>query len=184
MDEPIFNTVHGALSFAYTYQGNPDTSSVNRMGQEPSRIPGKGLIGIDGAAQAGFIQGRVRKAGVLAEAFIIGEFMPRCLPCDCVQECCSGYKPNKAREGAITYLSNVLHEHVLAGHRTNKPIRVVCVESFFDKAIHVTQTAENIGISRNLLTLLMAKSREYLSEEKTRCRILVDDLLDCLIIKK
>lgn len=185
VDEPIFESVDEALKYAYRFQGKPDVSSVNRMPKNrgDERPPGKGLIGIDGAGQSGFIKSSVRSAGLTMEALVIGHYMPRTIKCPCRNECCIGYVLNRDRYKAIEYLANVLHGSVLAEHRTNEVIRRVCAEGFYDRSMHISHVAENLGISRNFLSLLIAKSKEYLQEEYNKGMDIIADRLDKLIIK-
>ena len=59
-DEPLFNSTHVALTFAFEYAGqqSPRTPMTSLMRTE-NIGSGKGLSGLDGAAQAGFILAEV-----------------------------------------------------------------------------------------------------------------------------
>ena len=57
----LFESLHGALTFAFRYSGQQYSPSVlAQMMKGPSRS-GKGLSGLDGAAQAGLIRGLIGK---------------------------------------------------------------------------------------------------------------------------
>ena len=56
MTEPVFASVESALTFAFRYAGqqSPPTP-MRRLGTEANLGSGRGLVGLDGAAQAGLI---------------------------------------------------------------------------------------------------------------------------------
>ena len=78
--EPLFINAHSALVFAFNFSGQCyDRPMMNRMAA-PSVGTGKGLVGLDGAAQAGMIRGEVKSLGKLAEAILIARFAPHSMP--------------------------------------------------------------------------------------------------------
>ncbi len=68
---PLFKSTHDALRFAYRFNGDNTVSA--RFGDAPSGN-GKGLGGLDGAAQAGMIQSEVRRLGETIEAVAVAQF--------------------------------------------------------------------------------------------------------------
>ena len=138
MDEPLFQSTHSALLFAYNFQGNPAMSIMNRMIKNPGDTiapPSKGLAGLDGAAQAGMIRRNVASLGRFHEALIIAEFAPRVHPCSCRSSCCSGYDRNQEWSDAVNYIADIVRTGALDGHRTTHPIRRACVEKFFGMGV-------------------------------------------------
>ena len=80
-DEILFNSAHGALVFAFNFSGQAyDRPMMNRLAT-PSVGTGKGLVGLDGAGQSGFIRAEVKAMGKLSEAIIIARIAPRSTPC-------------------------------------------------------------------------------------------------------
>lgn len=67
----LFRSTHDALRFAYRFNGDNTVSA--RLGNAPSGN-GKGLGGLDGAAQAGMVQSAVRRLGGTVEALAIAQF--------------------------------------------------------------------------------------------------------------
>ena len=123
MNEPLFSSAHDALVFAFNYSGQ-------RYGQTPmSKIaapaaPGKGLSGVDGAAQAGFIRAEVAAIGRILEAILIARFAPHTVPCSCRRSCCIGKKPNGEWTGAIHLLADHLRDEVLKNCVTSWDMRI------------------------------------------------------------
>jgi hypothetical protein len=67
----LFKSTHDALRFAYRFNGDNTVSA--RLGNTPSGN-GRGLGGLDGAAQAGMIQAEVRQLGEIEEAVALAAF--------------------------------------------------------------------------------------------------------------
>jgi len=59
-DEPLFESAHQALKFAFAYSARATvaTAPIVRMMRGPMRA-GKGLVGMDGAAQSALIRAQV-----------------------------------------------------------------------------------------------------------------------------
>lgn len=86
---PLFESAHGALVFAFNFSGQCyDRPMMNRLAS-PAVGSGKGLVGLDGAAQAGMIRAEVQTLGKLAEAIIIARIAPRTVPCHCRSARCA-----------------------------------------------------------------------------------------------
>lgn len=117
-----------------------------RMATPPGRS-GKGLGGLDGAAQSGMIRSELKAIGQTGEAILIARTAPRTIPCDCQRLCCAGHKPNAEYENAIGYLMQVAMEH-LAGHLSHYQLRRAILEKHFGAKISVTDVAEDCGVSR------------------------------------
>lgn len=92
---------------------------------------GRGLGGLDGAAQAGMIRAEVGHLDRLEQAFIVARFAFPTVPCDCGRPCCSGNRPNEEWTQAIGILSLHLKEVVLFGCSTTIEMRVDYLKRFF-----------------------------------------------------
>lgn len=86
IEEPLFKSTHDALVFAFNYAGqqSPKTpmTSLMRAGQIGT---GKGLSGLDGAAQAGFILAEVCRLPDDQHNVIVaryGHIMHECTHCE------------------------------------------------------------------------------------------------------
>lgn len=182
-DNQLFKSAHEAMTFALNYRGQPALSVMNRMGQDPSGMPGKGLSGLDGAAQAGIIRHKLSTLGQLHERILIADIAPRSYPCPCRSYCCSGFTRNQEWVDAICWLSDIVREAALEGHRTTHPIRRACVEVYFGKRLTAVQIASELDITEQTIRVLLGKVKRYLRSEQERALIGADDVLDCLVIK-
>lgn len=163
-DDNLFNTAHGALVFAFNFSGQSyDRPAMNRLAT-PALGTGKGLVGLDGAAQAGFIRAEVKAMGKLAEAIIIARIAPRSMPCQCRSSCCSGQKPNKEWTDAIATLSDHVRTTALAGCIANGLMRREYVVRYFtrkDDRTSLLDLAEKYGIDRDTVSAHAGKVSVY-----------------------
>lgn len=178
MDDQLFHSTHAALTFAYNFQGSPALSVVNQMANKPGPM-GKGLGGLDGAAQAGIIRRKVASLGKLHESIIIAEYAQRSRLCPC----CSGPTFNQEWKDAIGYIADIVRTEAIGGHSTTHPVRRACTERFFGARFDINKTAENLAISRNTLALLIGKTRKYLRCEQDKAARAIDEKLKCLVIQ-
>lgn len=177
-NDQLFDSTHAALTFAYNFQGSPALSVVNQMANKPGPM-GKGLGGLDGAAQAGIIRRKVASLGKLHESIIIAEYAQRSRLCPC----CSGPTFNQEWKDAIGYIADIVRTEALSEHKTTHPIRRACVEKFFGLNFNVLKTAENLAVERHALAVMIGKARKYLRTEQDRAHTAIDGCLSKLIIK-
>lgn len=74
LDEPLFDSTYAALAFAYRYSTQQYQPTPMARLMRGSIGSGKGLHGIDGAAQAGLILGMLEKLPVFERAAITARF--------------------------------------------------------------------------------------------------------------
>lgn len=157
---PLFESAHGALVFAFNFSGQSfDRPLMNRLAA-PAIGTGKGLVGLDGAAQAGMIRAEVQTLGRLAEAILTARLAPRSTPCNCRSACCSGHKPNREWTDAIAYLSDHIRTTALAGCTSNGILRREYVVRFFTRKedrISLELLAERHDVARNTVSAHAAK---------------------------
>ena len=163
-DEILFNSAHGALVFAFNFSGQAyDRPMMNRLAT-PSVGTGKGLVGLDGAGQSGFIRAEVKAMGKLSEAIIIARIAPRSTPCACTSPCCSGHKPNKEWTDAIATLSDHVRTTALAGCIANGLMRREYVVRYFthkDQRISLEALADKYEIDRHTVSAHAGKVTAY-----------------------
>ena len=162
--ESLFTSAHGALVFAFNFSGQSyDRPAMNRLAT-PALGTGKGLVGLDGAAQAGFIRAEVKAMGKLAEAIIIARIAPRSMPCQCRSSCCSGQKPNKEWTDAIATLSDHVRTTALAGCIANGLMRREYVVRYFtpkDQRKSLEALADKYEIDRHTVSAHAGKVTAY-----------------------
>lgn len=103
MTEPIFEDAVHALRYAYSFNSQQyGKSLMARMYGPPGA--GRGLSGIDGAGQAGFVLAEIEKISLVQQAVLFVRYSPPDYPCSCRADCCSRRKPNKAWQAVIDWL--------------------------------------------------------------------------------
>lgn len=169
--DTLFRSAHAALTFAFNFSGQSyERPLMNRMADEPAP-PGKGLVGIDGAAQAGMIRAEVHALGRLAESILIARVAPRTTPCSCRAACCSGHRPNKEWTDAIAYLSDEIRRSALAGCTSNGLLRRAYVVRYFsprEQRISIEQIADKYDVSRNTVSAHAGKVAGWLAGSRLK----------------
>ncbi len=164
-EEFLFNSAHAALVFAFNFSAQCyDRPMMNRLAA-PAIGSGKGLAGLDGAAQAGMIRAEVQALGKFAEAIIIARLAPRSIPCYCRSSCCVGRKTNKDWMDAISVLADYARTNALAGCTANGMLRREYVVRYFsrkDERVGLEALAEKHGIARNTVSAHNAKVAMWL----------------------
>jgi hypothetical protein len=148
----LFKNPHDALMFALRfssqqYAQTPMAKQLRRAAIEAGgggRIgQGKGLVALDGAAQAGIILGRVDKLSPLQRAAIVARFSMRVEPC-----CnCGGEKPLDDYKGAIQTLASWAEQFV-PSTTTEHRLRYAIVQEYFERCKSIGKAAERIGIAK------------------------------------
>lgn len=105
-DEALFSSAHAALTFALNFSGQQfGKSAVAALAAPAGGGSGKGLGGLDGAAQAGMVRQELHNCGVLVESLLIARVAQDTTVCSCNSACCSGRKANKEYQDALGYLT-------------------------------------------------------------------------------
>lgn len=147
MNEPLFRSAHAALVFALNYSGQAyDRPLMNRMSDEPSRSSGKGLHGLDGAAQAGMILAELSRLAPVHGGILTARIAPRYTPCSCRVACCSKRRPNTEWEVAIDEVSRFAI-NALSGCVSNGRLRRGIVCRFFGSHVSLGKLAEDCSVS-------------------------------------
>jgi len=145
-EAPLFTSAASAAAFALNFSGvNLQKSSVNRLIGSPSP-EGRGLGGLDGAAQAGMIRAELAAIGFLGEAMIVADIASRTRPCLCKAPCCSGDVINPEWAAAINLLASVAKELKIAPAYMN--VRILLLKRFFGLPLEITEIAKVCGVSR------------------------------------
>lgn len=164
IEEPLFSSVHSALVFAFHYSMQAyEPSLLGRLlkrREDEFAVKGKGLVGMDGAAQAGFI---LREVAALHEA---------------------------ERSVIIARRSTDEKERLLAMMALIQPVmaclgtgihhyRIVdaLVQRYFGKKGNLKILAERSGIHPNTMTVKWALIRKRLREIEDRAMALIDSRL-------
>ncbi len=146
--DPLFRSAHDALVFAFNFSMDLyDRPLMNKMADGPRQI-GKGLSGLDGAAQAGFVRAELHTLGVIPEALLTARISPQGSPCECRRPCCSGKTIN--RDWAVAIETLTKHALVpLSGCISHYRLRAAIVQKFFGASVSLADIAEICGVNRD-----------------------------------
>ena len=100
----VFTDTDAALRFALRFSTQQHSSSELAALRGPSRA-GKGLSGVDGAAQAGMVRAELAKLSPVHRALLIGRYALPDVVCTCARPCCCGHTPNEEWTTAISLLA-------------------------------------------------------------------------------
>lgn len=130
--EYLFDSVHGALTFAYRYSGQQYSPSLMaQMMRGPGRS-GKGLGGLDGAAQAGLIRGLIGKLDVYERHMIEARFESN----------------DRERIRAMIFFIPVVIANMPTGMHSRRAADVL-IQKWFGERLNLQGAAQEIGAHRN-----------------------------------
>lgn len=124
-EEPLFRSTHAALVFAFRYasQQSPKTplmSLILNPGDQSGHIgAGKGLVGLDAAAQAGMILSHVDALPDDQHNIIVAKYCREMHEC----KCCGQPAPREEWKMAISELS-----HFVEMEGVHRRVRLIMVE--------------------------------------------------------
>lgn len=146
--EAVFRDVVHALRYAYSFNSQQyGKSLMARMYGPPGS--GRGLSGIDGAGQAGFILAEVAKLQLVQQAVLFVRYSPSDFPCSCGALCCSKRRPNREWTVTIEWLAE--HTAVLfSGCLSNVRLRRVLVRDvLLGEKMDYTALGKQFGVDRH-----------------------------------
>lgn len=142
--QELFKNTHDALIFAFNYSSQQyPLSPMSKLMSGNGSGTGKGLVSIDGAAQAGIIRSRIAQLPALQAACIVARYAPRIEECPC----CKGrdkmtdeYREALAAlaEWAISHCSGI----------TLRNMRGAIVRSFFESGVSIAEAAKELNVPK------------------------------------
>lgn len=157
----LFRNPHDALMFAlrFSSQQYAQTPMAKQLriaaaaaGGGAGIGSGKGLVALDGAAQAGIIRARVEKLSPLQRAAIVARFSERVESCPC----CGADKPLDDYRGAIQTIASWAEQFV-TGTTTEHRLRYAIVQEYFERCKAIGNAAERLGIVKRTAYYQKAK---------------------------
>jgi len=146
--DPLFLSAHAALVFSFNFSSDLyERPLMNKMADSP-HPPGKGLSGLDGAAQAGFVLAELNQMGAIPRAILTACVAPHSNPCECRRPCCTGKTPNPVWVESI----RVLAQHALvplSGCVSHYRLRLAIVQKFFGDSVSLSDISEICGVNRD-----------------------------------
>lgn len=175
-DDPLFKTHNGALLFAlnYTHGGMKSPSITALMGGQRK---GRGLGGLDGAAQAGMIQLELKHLTDLRRAIIVARYAVSSAPCACRSPCCRGYRENSDWGEAIEWLTQYVLDAELTGTISHYRFRRMMVARHFGVKESFTAMALQCGVHRHTASEQYKVVHDHLGKEEKFARYEVEGIL-------
>lgn len=159
--EGLFFSVDDCLRFAYRYRVEQYQRAMADSKPNPD---GKGLVGLDGAAQAGLITGMVRRWLSQQQALIIkAMYMPQETAC----KACGGATKSVEWRGLIVGIATLLQREI---HK-DKPERLLAdltERQYSLSPVRLMEIADRYGLTEDKAKKLSSEVKGYLSKEQKR----------------
>jgi hypothetical protein len=170
-EEPLFTSTHAALTFCLNFvEQQYERPMMNKLAS-PVVGGGKGLAGLDGAAQAGMIRSNLRRLTRVEECALIARCAPPTLPCHCGHVCCGGEKPHREWTDAIGELARDLKRSVFDDREVNIMLRRAYVLRYFTRKKDreaIETVAARFDIVRNTFSAHYSRVKVYLQKIEDR----------------
>lgn len=162
MSDIEFKTAFDAVRFAlcYSTQQYGETPMAKRLRGELVGS-GMGLVGLDGAGQAGMIRRQLWEMPELQLALLVARAAPRDLPCGCGQSCCSKRRPNEEWRTAIAWLTDASAGY--ASGFSHYRVRRAIVEKIFGVKCNLVDIARDCGAHVDTVSKHNAAVRRWIS---------------------
>lgn len=144
--EPIFTSAHSALMFAMNFSHG--TLKKNALDQAV-RDGGRGLSGLDGAAQAGMILAELSRLTGLRQHILTARYTVATSPCTCRSPCCSGEMENVAWKESIDWLAEYVLVAGLTGTISHFRLRRCIIRRYFGVKDPLVSIANACGVHRH-----------------------------------
>lgn len=145
--EPVFTSAHAALKFAMNFSHGTLKKSFLAQAQGGGAA-GRGLGGLDGAAQAGMIEAELGCLSTVRRNIIVGRFSPPTAPCACKRPCCRGVREHTPWGQAVDYLTEYVLAAGLTGTISHYRLRRALVMRFFGVRPSFIEIAQACGVHR------------------------------------
>ncbi|KVP40855.1 hypothetical protein [Burkholderia ubonensis] len=160
-----FKSAFDAVRFAlcYSSQQYGETMLAKRLRGE-SIGTGMGLVGLDGAGQAGQIRRHLWELPELHLSVIVARAAPHDLPCSCGAACCSGRTPNLEWQAAIGWLTQASAAY--CSGFSHFRVRRAIIERLFGVKCDLSQIADDCEAHRNTVSKQNAAVRLWIDGDQ------------------
>ena len=144
-EEALFSSAHAALTFALNFSGQQfGKSAVAEFAAPAGGGSGKGLGGLDGAAQAGMVKQELHSCGLLVESLLVARVAQDTTVCSCNSACCSGRRANKEYQDALGFLTMECAQF-FAGMLSLYSVRRGLIRKHFGEKVSLKELALDAG---------------------------------------
>lgn len=174
----LFDNSTQALIYAFRFSSQQYAlSPMAKLMKSGVTSSGKGLVALDGAAQAGFILAAVERVGrvnALLKCCLVARYSLRYVPCPC----CRNDKMIEEYEIAIANLQEAVASHGIVTGMSHRLMRETIVRRFFEKSISINKVADRIKVPRRTAYDQKARIWAWLTKLDAEAQKLVDEILD------
>lgn len=182
-DDPLFKSSKGALLFALNYtHGGIKAPSIVALMKDPGLSKGRGLGGLDGAAQAGMIQVELSRLSDLRRAILVARYAVPSLPCACRAPCCRGYRFNPEWDEAIAWLAAYVLDMELTSRISHHTFRRKLVARHFGSKESFVKIAAECKVHRVTASEAYKSINGHLKKEEARARIEIEGILQAGLV--
>jgi hypothetical protein len=172
----LFKSSHDALIFAFNYSSQQYAQS--QMAQLMSASAGgtgtgKGLVSLDGAAQAGFILAEVGRLDVLHRACIVARYSPRFVECPC----CGNREGKMAQEYFEAVATLREWSTSLFTGLSLRNVRELMVRAYYERSLKVQAISDEVKVPKRTLYDTKAKIWDGLNTLDHAALAVIDDRL-------
>lgn len=160
----FFHSSHRALKHAYSFDPEVIARSPASRLAAPS-VGGGGLVGLDGAALAGWIRAEIGQLAPLHEILLTARYAPHRHLCRCERACCAGSKPNEEWERAVSELVK-RSMSVLAGMVVHYRVRRGLIEKLFGVEVTLVELAAQAGVHRDTVSEQHARLVRFIKGDR------------------
>lgn len=140
----LFKKPDEAVIFALRFTSQQYAQSeMAKLLKSSSRASAKGLVGLDGAGQAGFVLARLERMDPKHKACVVARYSPRTIDC----KCCGQPAPKVEYREAIDQLADHVSQY-LSGALSVRRIRYAIVQEFFERRRSIGKVADEVGVPR------------------------------------
>ena len=158
----IMKSAMEAMIFALNYSDQQYALSPMAMFLKRTHASsGRGLVGLDGAGQAGMVWAEITKISYYPAVALIARCTSKQLRCRCGSPCCAKWRPNELWQIATSQLCDYALPAV-SGHVSNRRLRLASTEKFFGQKITLDEIADDVGVARVTAARQHAKIKDFL----------------------
>ncbi|MFZ6760397.1 hypothetical protein ACO0K9_24605 [Undibacterium sp. Ji50W] len=177
----LFNNTHDALTFAFNYSSQQYAISpmaklaLQGAGAGASNGRGKGLVALDGAAQAGMILAEIERLPSVQRACITARYAIRTAEC----KCCGSEGLSEDYRNAIGNLRELCSSQVTG--MSLRIMRETIIRAFYERRISILKKAEELRIAKSTVYDQKRLIWGWLSKVDAEAQNLIADKLQVMV---
>ncbi|HXF67430.1 MAG TPA: hypothetical protein VNK67_12140 [Burkholderiales bacterium] len=175
-EDPLFRTVDGALLFSLNY-AHGQVRQVPLAQLVGGAAKGRGLGGLDGAAQAGMIRAELMRLHPLRRAILTARFAAPTTPCACRSPCCRGYRESAEWAEAVETVVEAALRAAAAGTISHYQLRRALVGRYFGVRVSFIEVASRCKVNRDTASDYYRRMTDWLKREEKLARYEIEDHL-------